>query len=151
MNGLCTLGKALEYAAEDNIEEWIHLFLHDEGDNVVFSDGLKLEKRFFVGPIKMPLNLFERCCGPEDSMRYQIDAGGFDWRVNEIQKRFKDKWDMPPLIINYCEDKFELNDGNHRYEALKRSGVQEYHVIIWITEDRDYQSFSSKYGCLYSS
>lgn len=37
-----------------------------------FSDGLKLFDRYFMGPVKMPLNLFKRCCGPEENMRWVL-------------------------------------------------------------------------------
>lgn len=124
------------------------MFLHDEGDNIALSDGLKQEKRFFVGPIKMPLYLFERCCGPEENIKYQINEFGFKTNVNAIMERLKNDWDMPPLIVNYCKDDFELNDGNHRYEALIRSGIKEYYIIIWITNNKDYQNFNMKYNCI---
>ncbi len=131
---ISTLQAALDYKKKNQIEDWIHLFLHDEGDNIPFSTGLKLEKRIFLGPIKMPLSLFKRCCGPEKHLKYIIDKDGFEQKVEAIQKRFKNGWDMPPLIINYIHDEFVLNDGNHRYEALIREKVEEYYVIIWITD-----------------
>ncbi|WIV12711.1 chromosome partitioning protein ParB [Proteiniborus sp. MB09-C3] len=147
MNSLCTLSEAFEYSKRDKIEEWIHMFLHDEGDNFELSDGLKLEKRFFIGPIKIPLKLFERCCGPEENIKYKIDEIGFNERVCSIINRYKDGWDMPPLIINYCKGKFVLNDGNHRYEALVRSYITEYYAIVWITDYEDYQRFNTEYNC----
>ena len=101
MNKLCSLTKALEYSKEDRIEEWIHMFLHDEGNNISLSDGLKLEKRFFIGPIKMPLYLFERCCGPEENIKYKTDEFSFNKSVDSIVEKLKGDWDMSPLIINY--------------------------------------------------
>lgn len=37
-----TLNAAMEYAANHDIETWIHLFLNGEGDNVGLSEGLKM-------------------------------------------------------------------------------------------------------------
>lgn len=145
MNSKYTLTGALEFAKKSSIGEWLHAFLLDEGNNIAFSVGLKKEKRYYIGPVKMPLYLFERCCGPELSMKYKIDESGFNMRVAAIAKRFKNSWDMPPLIINYCDGKFELNDGNHRYEALKNCGIKECYVIIWITDNNDYTDFTDKY------
>lgn len=68
MDNLFTLATALQFAEEGKIEEWIHLFLNCESNNVPFSEGLRLEKRFFIPPVKMPLNQFTRCCGPEKYM-----------------------------------------------------------------------------------
>lgn len=129
------------FSKEDRIEEWIHRFLCDEGNNIPLSDGLKREKRFYIGPLRMPIELFQRCCGPEENMTFRIDKGGFEWRVSEIRSRMESGWDVPPLIINYSDNKFELTDGNHRYEAFIRSGHKECNVIIWITRQEDYQQF----------
>ena len=44
---------------------------------------------------------------------------------------------------------FELNDGNHRLEAYRRMGITEAEVIVWITEEREYEMFSNKFAsCL---
>ncbi|GIP17489.1 hypothetical protein J40TS1_31310 [Paenibacillus montaniterrae] len=39
-----TLKSAKEYAENDDIETWVHLFLNGEGGNVGLSDGLKAQK-----------------------------------------------------------------------------------------------------------
>jgi hypothetical protein len=82
--------------------------LNGDGNNVPFSDGLKLEKRFYTCPLKMPLKIFKRCCGPEDDMKFIINEIGFNNRVQAISERLKSGWDMPPLIINFENGKFEL-------------------------------------------
>jgi hypothetical protein len=148
MDELFTSKKAREFAREGRLEEWIHIFLCEEGNNVPFSEGLRFEKRSYHGPLKMPLSLFRRCCGPEDSMMYKINKGGFEWRVSEIRKRIEAGWDMPPLIINYSNDVFELSDGNHRYQAMLDIGIKECDVIIWTTGAEDQQNFIDLYGKL---
>lgn len=146
MNELFTSGAAREFSRNERIEEWIHLFLRDEGGNIAFSDGLKKEKRIYIGPIKMPLHLFERCCGPEENMKYRIDQDSFECRVCKIRERMESGWDMPPLIINFSNNRFELNDGNHRYQAMISRGVDGCDTIIWITGDVDYQCFVELYS-----
>ena len=54
--------------------------------------------------------------------------------------------DMPPLIVHYVEDDFELNDGNTRFQAYTNFGVKEVNVIVWITEEAEYQDFLKLYG-----
>jgi hypothetical protein len=129
-----TLSSAIQYANSNKLEDWIHMFLCGEGNNKPFSDGLKLERRNFYAPKMVNLNVFERICGPEDHMKWQIPSDCFNDRVNEIKNLYeKGDWDMPPLIV-YCEEnKYELNDGNHRFEALKRLGIDRYWVILWET------------------
>ncbi|MCL2254448.1 MAG: ParB/RepB/Spo0J family partition protein [Lachnospiraceae bacterium] len=129
-----TASSAIEFSSVDNLSEWVHLFLLGEGDNKEFSDGLKLKTRVFHAPKMMSLNNFERCCGPEDNMKYQISEASFRERVKRIASFYHEgNWDMPPLIINHFDDKYELNDGNHRFEALKMLGIDKYWVIVWET------------------
>lgn len=129
-----TSDSAIEFAQAGKLEEWVQHFLRGEGNNLGFADGLKLAPRIYHSPQKMPLSLFTRICGPETGLKWQIDEGGFNWRVAKIMERYEnEKWDMPPLIINRQEGIYELNDGNHRFEALKRLGVDEYWVIFWET------------------
>mgnify|MGYP000431996010 CR=1 FL=1 len=152
----CKLSSAQEYAVQDKLEEWVHSYLLSDGHNKDFSDGLKIYDRFFLGPIKVPLSLFKRCCGPEENMQYQINADWFEKHVNELKEIIQREKDMPPLIVHYLVDEknpdgtFELNDGNHRLESYSRLGIGEYYVIVWITEKHEYDLFKSKY-CEYLS
>jgi hypothetical protein len=141
-----TLSSAKAFAKNGKLEDWIHHYLNTDANNTAFSEGLKLFNRYYLGPIKMPLTSFKRCCGPELHMKWQVDRDGFEKRVSSLQKSIERDNDMPPLIIQYSYDGFELNDGNHRYEAYVRSGYNEVDVIIWITEKSDYDLFLEKYG-----
>lgn len=49
------------------------MFLNNEGNNPDLSKGLKIKKTYFFEPVKMPLLLFSRCCGPEEGLKYKID------------------------------------------------------------------------------
>ena len=130
-----TASSAIEFADAGRLEEWIHMFLCGEGNNKAFSDGLKLEPRRYYAPEMMRLDHFERCCGPEANMRFQIPEDGFTERVDNISARYNaGGWDMPPLIVYRDENGYVLADGNHRHEALKKSGYSQYWVIIWETE-----------------
>ena len=141
-----TLTSAKKMAEQGELEEWIHGYLlSEEGHNVPFSDGLKLFKRYYVGPVNAPLSLFKRCCGPEENMKYRVHPVVFENKVNALMQAYSDGADLPPLIINYTGSTFELNDGNHRFEALTRFGVDKFSVIFWITEQEHLQSFKEKY------
>ena len=130
-----TASSAIEFASANKLEDWIHLFLCSEGDNKPFSDGLKLEPRNYYAPIKTQLNKFERCCGPEANMKWQVPEANFNKHVDGIASFYKTgNWDMPPFIVCRNGNEFELNDGNHRYEALKRLGIDKHWVIFWETQ-----------------
>lgn len=109
------------------------------------ADGLKLFDRYYLGPYTMPLSLFSRCCGPEENMKYQVNAEWFEKRVQSLKKTLQSNDDMPPLIVHFVDHSFELCDGNHRFEALTQLGVKEYPVIVWITEKDEYEEFVGKY------
>ena len=63
-----------------------------------------------------------------------------------LEDSIKKDLDMPPLIVHYVEDDFELNDGNTRFQAYTNLGVKEVNVIVWITEEAEYQDFLKLYG-----
>lgn len=124
-----------------NIEKWIQEYLRGEGNNVPLADGLLLEKRHYFGPVAWKLSALERCCGPEQTMKYRTNEHDFNERVNGIINRIKSGWEMPPLLVNYENNAFTVNDGNHRHEACKRLNIQNIPVVFWITKDMDYQEF----------
>jgi len=136
-----TLSSAQDYANHGKIEDWIHEYLLTDGNNREFSDGLKLSDRYFIGPQKMPLSLFSRCCGPEENMKWRVNAEGFEKRVSNLMNVIKSEYDMPPILVNFVENTFVINDGNHRLEAYTRLGINEISVIIWITDKQDYEHF----------
>lgn len=142
----CSLSSAKEYAEAGKLEDWVHSFLLSDGHNKTLSDGLKLFDRYYLGPLTMPLSLFHRCCGPEDNMKYQVNAEWFEKRVQSLKKTLQSNDDMPPLIVHFVDHGFELCDGNHRFEALTQLGVKEYPVIVWITEKDEHEEFVAKYG-----
>jgi len=129
-----TTASATAFAGAGKLEEWVHRFLRGEGDNQAFSEGLLLEPRRYYPPEKMDLALLERCCGPEAAMKYPVPEADFRKHVGEIAAFYQEGgWDMPPLIVYRGDSGYELNDGNHRYEALKQLGIPQYWVIFWET------------------
>ncbi len=102
--------------------------------------------RYFLGPVKMPLSLFKRCCGPEEGMKWVIPAEPFERKVEELMEVISRENDLLPLIVHYVDGEFELNDGNHRLEAYSRLGIEEYYVVVWITEKEEYKMFMEQYG-----
>ena len=127
-----TLSSAMSYAKENKIDEWIHTYLHDAGKNIPFSDGLKLFDRYYIRPMKRPLD--------------KIDKDWWPIHVAALEDSIKKDPDMPPLIAHYVEHGFEMNDGNTRLQAYRNLGVKEAYFIIWITEQDEYEEFMSRYG-----
>ncbi|MFP4478088.1 MAG: ParB N-terminal domain-containing protein [Candidatus Izemoplasmatales bacterium] len=132
-----TLKSAMQAAKANRIEQWIHkMLLEGDNPNEALSKGLKIEKRFFVGPVKIKLSDFNRVSGPEENMLYRIKEIDFNHRVKKMMNEIELGWDVPPLLIECQDNGFYMCDGNHRYEALKRSGKDIYYAIFWYTTPR---------------
>ena len=148
-----TLTCAQEMSRQGRLEDWVHAYLLSDGHNKPFSDGLKIVDRIFLGPVQMPLSLFHRCTGPvEEELKYQVHPVVWERKVQQLMDVIPHEPDIPPLIVHYLipegetVGEFELNDGNHRWEAYTRLGIKEAHVIVWITDRDEYEQFMERYG-----
>ena len=85
-------------------------------------------------------------------MTYRVDADWWKKHVQRLQTSIQNDPDMPPLIVHYLipegktEGKFELNDGNTRWEAYTRLGITETNVIVWFTDRYEYEQFCERYA-----
>ncbi len=143
-----TLSSARQFAEEEQLDVWIHRYLNEEGNNAPFSIGLKLTERYYIAPALFPLELFPRCTGPETGMRYPVDSDGWSRKTQALKQSIQSGTDMPPLIVHYANNGFELNDGNHRHKAYEDLGVPQVWAIVWITEEAELQEFLDRYGDL---
>lgn len=123
---------ALQAAKDGHLEDWIHAYLCADGNNVALSEGLKLQPRYWVGPLEVPLDQLPRACGPEAHMEYQENETDWEHRVSHMLQGIKQGWQPAPLIAQYtAEGVLSLRDGNHRHEALRRHGLTAYWCVMW--------------------
>ena len=141
-----TLESAMKYGKEEKTDAWVHLFLNEEGRNIAFSDGLKLCDRYYFSPAQFPISMFKRCSGPEEDMKYRVDAGWWEHKISELTKAVGSGEEMPPMIVHYVDGEFELNDGNHRHKVYEDLGIDKAWVIVWITEEEELKDFMCEYG-----
>ncbi|CAN7750187.1 ParB N-terminal domain-containing protein [Paenibacillus sp. LjRoot56] len=106
-------------------------FLNGEGDNVGLSEGLKMQKRYYLGPLEVEINRLDRVVGPEQHMEYVENEDWWNYNINQICERIEGGWDMPPLIAENRNGIFSIRDGNHRLGALEILKKEKYFVIIW--------------------
>lgn len=137
---------AREYNNNELLEEWLHTYLLFERKNKAFSDGLYKEKRYYLGPIAMPLKLLKRSSGPEADMKWQVDAEVFEARVSDWQDKIRTNKFLPPVIVSYTDGGFEINCNSPLFEALIREKVTYFPVIVWSTKECDYKEFLEKYS-----
>ena len=148
-----TLTCALAWAKEDALEAWVHAYLLSDGDNLPFSEGLRKCERRFLGPYWMPLRLFCRCAGPVgEGLTYSIHPEVWERNVCHLMDAISGGEDLAPLIVNYviplgsAEGHFELNDGNHRWEAYHRLGISSVPVLVWVTTPQEEAQFLDRYS-----
>jgi hypothetical protein len=82
-------------------------------------------------------------------MHYQVPSHNFEPRVLNIQRAIDAGADLPPMIVNYSSGKLQLNDGNHRWEALVRSKIESFGIVIWTTGEGDLAEFKKRPGAEY--
>ena len=128
---------AWAFAQEGKIEDWVHAFLTTEGKNIPLSDGMKKQKRYWNGPVMVPLSRLVRVCGPEEHMKFKTPHDSWTRKTDNMAQYMTDGWKSAPLIVHYEHGSLILSDGNHRYEAFMKRGIQEYWTIIWCDSEDD--------------
>ncbi len=132
-----TLTQAKMYHDNGKIEEWLQLFLRNDGKNIDFADGLQLEKREYLGLLKLKMSYFKDIKeGAPEYLVSENDIDYFFWIVENMKHCIED-WDVPPLIVEYRDDKFFVNDGRHRLEMYRQLGVKVVDVVLWTTGEEN--------------
>jgi hypothetical protein len=81
-----------------NLEEWIDTWLRAAGNNVALADGLKKQKRYWIGPIQFPLEKLVRCCGPEEGMEFREPVEHWNERIDSLVEHIKSGVDLAPFM-----------------------------------------------------
>jgi hypothetical protein len=142
---------AQAFANQGRLEEWVHAYLLG-GDwaNPGLSDGLKLQQRWWLGPLELPLAALERCVGPEPGMEYPVTVKYWEWRTGEIADGIRASGagplDLPPLIAMYDQGHLSVRDGNHRYGAYEMLGWPTAWALVWFNSQEEYLMANSSLG-----
>ena len=70
--------------------------------------------------------------GVPEYLSAENDIKYFFWIVDNMKSNLE-TWDVPPLIVEYRDDKFFVNDGRHRLEMYRQLGVDVVDVVLWTT------------------
>lgn len=131
------LTQAKMYNDNGKIEEWLQLFLRNDGKNVALADGLLLEKREYLGLMKLNMSYFNDIKKGAPEYLTQENAIEYFFEIVENMKNSFEEWDTPPLIVEYRDDKFFVNDGRHRLEMYRQLGVEIVDVVLWTTGEEN--------------
>jgi len=131
---------ALRYAREGRLEDWVHAYLTaGPWANPEFSDGLKRQRRWWNGPLEVPLDALARAVGPEPEMEYVVERGPWAERTSRMAGSFTDPMAIPPLIVEYRAGILSVRDGNNRHEAMRVRGWPTCWVVIWYNSEQEHR------------
>jgi len=130
---------ARAYARAGRLEEWIHAYLAaGTWANVGLSQGLARQRRWWNGPLELPLDCLTPCVGPSPDMEYVVEPVAWDARTRAMAEGFGDPLAIPPLIAEYRAGVLSVRDGNTRHAAFRVKGWGTCWAIIWYNAEEDY-------------
>lgn len=128
-----------EAANQSRLDDWVHQYLlGGPWANAGLSEGLRRQRRYWIGPLEAPLGALRRCCGPEASMEYQIPAESWAGKVSKIAEGLVEREALPPLIVEWRAGALSVRDGNHRLAAMHEAGWRSAWIIVWCNSVSDY-------------
>lgn len=142
-----TYAKAKEYMERGEIALWLQLFLRNDGKNLALADGLLLEERHYVGLRRIPISLLKDVKSGTPEYLHDRDSIDYFFYIVDKMKEDIEHWDVPPLIVNYYEGRFEVNDGRHRLEMYRQLHAEEVDAVLWVTGDDDYKKLMEVLTC----
>lgn len=128
-----TYAVAKEYDDRGKIDEWMQLFLRSDGHNLALADGLLLEERRYIGIRRIPLRLLEAIKAGAPEYLHDQDSIDYFFQVVDRMKQDYEGWDTPPLIVEYGEKGFHVDDGRHRLEMYRQMGITHAPAALWTT------------------
>jgi hypothetical protein len=141
-----TLRGARVAATADLTEEWVDAFLTNSlhGANPYMAAGLRKQRRWWLGPLPLPLAALNRICGPEPEMKYRQSVEDWEAQISAIAAVPPDQ--LPPIIVEFQGDAFGLHDGSHRHEAVRRQGAERIWALMWCNTESDFTAARAKYA-----
>jgi hypothetical protein len=92
-----TVSTAIEYARSGQIETWVHAYL-TSGDwvNLGLANGLRLQQRWWIGPISVDISDLTGACGPQPWMEYKVSREHWEQRITGLMQSIIDLMAVPP-------------------------------------------------------
>jgi hypothetical protein len=130
-----SLASAFDAGARDELAIWVGDFLASPGsDNAILAAALAQREHWWLGPLAVPLDDLVRLAGPERDALVPIAEPEWEDDVEEMEESVEEGWEPPPLLAEYQDGRLLLQDGNHRYEALRRAGESDAWVLVYFDD-----------------
>lgn len=130
MNPEFSLHKAQQALQENNLASWIVNYLYTQGNNHSLASRIERAELKIADLREIPLNKFVRIIGPEEGMVFHEPAEVMESRVVKLMEAIAKGEQFPPLVVTDFWKLGTIQDGAHRFEALKRSGYETYPAVV---------------------
>ncbi|MCJ7437056.1 MAG: hypothetical protein MUP97_04750 [Acidimicrobiia bacterium] len=137
------LASAHRAAELDETALWVGDFLASPGsDNEVLAAALAQREHWWAGPLSIPVEELVRLAGPEDDALCPIEDDEWEDDVSAMEESVEQGWEPPPLLAEFQDGRLLLQDGNHRYEALVRTGAPSAWALVYFDDPDERDAFS---------
>lgn len=143
-----SLDSAQHAADEGRLAEWVVDFLASPGsDNAPLAAALAFSGATYLGPIRFELDRITPMAGPEDDdVVVPVPEQVWESDVEAMEHSIEHGWHPPPLLVSHRDGKYFLEDGNHRYETLRRSGAIHAWTILLFADEAERNRFLEEHG-----
>lgn len=134
---------ARQAAERDELGDWVARFLASPGsDNAPLAEILTSEPRWWLGPVRVPIDQLHRLAGPPGDP-VLVAVRDDEWRddVEDLEEKVEEGFDPPPVIVTWRDDQMVLEDGNHRVEGMRRAGETEAWAVIGFEDPEHRERF----------
>ena len=112
------------------LKEWIISYLRTQGNNPDLASHINRADLKVDDLREISLSKFERIIGPEEGMIFPESQELFDERISKLVDALNGGEEFPPLVVTDFWKLGTIQDGAHRFEALKRVGRERYPAVV---------------------
>jgi ParB-like nuclease domain len=143
-----SLASAQRAADKGQLAEWVVDFLASPGsDNAALGASLAFSGATYLGPIRFALDRLTPMAGPdEDAVVVPIAEKDWESDVEAMENSMEQGWHPPPLLVSHNGGQYLLEDGNHRYETLSRTGATYAWAILVFADEAERDRFLEEHG-----
>lgn len=142
-----SLATAFAAVEQNDLPTWVGEFLASRGsDNAALAAGLAQQPHWWLGPLRVPLDDLVRLAGPEDDALVHVEPEVWEDDVETMEESLESGWEPPPLLAEFQDGRLLLQDGNHRYEALRRADEPGAWVLVWFDSEAARDEYVGAHG-----
>ena len=138
-----SLTSAQRAAGGGRLAEWVVDFLSSPGsNNPELAAALAMKGTIYLGPIRIALDRLTPMAGPDgDEVVVPVAKEVWEPAVEGMKHSIEEGWHPPPLLVSHHDGEYFLEDGNHRWEALRRTGARSAWTILLFPDEVERDRF----------